>query len=230
MKSSVIALACSFACSIGLPVCAETVLHPVTQSRTGTVLRWQTDFPQAAATLRITGPNETLEQKFGAEAVQYAVNPAVMAEGSYVYELTFLSALPATGSSRDKPSAAPQAARVTGNFRILGGVLYTSDTTAEQTTVKATAKPTSANTRDSRVGALDAPVAPLGVVVADDQIVIGSLCVGFNCVNGEPFGFDTIRMKEDNTRIKFEDTSSLSDLKILSKKPLIATEYIVLKL
>ncbi|RFP86709.1 hypothetical protein DZK27_13875 [Rhodobacteraceae bacterium 63075] len=36
----------------------------------------------------------------------------------------------------------------------------------------------------------------------------GSLCVGFDCVNGESFGFDTIRMKENNTRIKFQDTSS----------------------
>lgn len=44
-------------------------------------------------------------------------------------------------------------------------------------------------------------------IVADDQIVQGSLCVGFDCANGENFGFDTIRLKENNTRIKFEDTS-----------------------
>ena len=35
----------------------------------------------------------------------------------------------------------------------------------------------------------------------------GSLCVGFDCVNNENFGFDTIRLKENNLRIKFEDTS-----------------------
>jgi len=46
------------------------------------------------------------------------------------------------------------------------------------------------------------------VVNADDLIVQGSLCVGFNCVDGESFGFDTIRLKEDNTRIKFDDTST----------------------
>lgn len=45
-------------------------------------------------------------------------------------------------------------------------------------------------------------------VIADDLIVQGSLCVGFDCVNNENFGFDTIRLKENNTRIKFEDTSS----------------------
>ena len=45
-------------------------------------------------------------------------------------------------------------------------------------------------------------------VIADDAIVQGSLCVGFDCVNNESFGFDTIRMKENNTRIKFDDTST----------------------
>jgi hypothetical protein len=42
----------------------------------------------------------------------------------------------------------------------------------------------------------------------DDVIVDGSLCVGIDCVNGESFGFDTIRLKENNLRIKFQDTSS----------------------
>lgn len=45
------------------------------------------------------------------------------------------------------------------------------------------------------------------VVVPDDQIVQGSQCVGFDCVNNESFGFDTQRFKENSTRIKFEDTS-----------------------
>jgi hypothetical protein len=45
-------------------------------------------------------------------------------------------------------------------------------------------------------------------VIPDDLIVQGSICAGFDCVNNESFGFDTIRMKENNTRIKFEDTSS----------------------
>lgn len=44
-------------------------------------------------------------------------------------------------------------------------------------------------------------------VIADDLIVQGSLCVGFDCVNNESFGFSTIRLKENNTRIEFTDTS-----------------------
>ncbi|MEO8460164.1 MAG: hypothetical protein ABI451_06530 [Dokdonella sp.] len=44
-------------------------------------------------------------------------------------------------------------------------------------------------------------------VIADDLIVQGSECVGLDCVNNESFGFDTLRLKENNTRIKFDDTS-----------------------
>jgi uncharacterized coiled-coil protein SlyX len=51
-------------------------------------------------------------------------------------------------------------------------------------------------------------VTILDVVHADDVIIQGSLCVGLDCVNGEVFGFDTIRLKENNTRIQFDDTSA----------------------
>lgn len=45
-------------------------------------------------------------------------------------------------------------------------------------------------------------------VILDDLIVDGSACIGFDCVNGESFGFDTIRIKENNLRIKAQDTSN----------------------
>ena len=45
-------------------------------------------------------------------------------------------------------------------------------------------------------------------VINDDLIVDGSACIGFDCVNGEVFSFDTIRLKENNLRIKFDDTST----------------------
>lgn len=48
---------------------------------------------------------------------------------------------------------------------------------------------------------------PEDVVLADDYIVQGSICSGFDCVNNEAFGFSTIKMKENNTRLTFEDTS-----------------------
>ena len=40
-----------------------------------------------------------------------------------------------------------------------------------------------------------------------DLIVQGSACVGIDCTSSESFGFDTLRLKENNLRIKFDDTS-----------------------
>ena len=44
-------------------------------------------------------------------------------------------------------------------------------------------------------------------VIADDLIVQGSVCAGLDCINNEVFGFGTLRLKENNTRIDFIDTS-----------------------
>jgi hypothetical protein len=44
-------------------------------------------------------------------------------------------------------------------------------------------------------------------VIPDDLIVQGSTCVGLDCVNNEVFGFGTVVLKENNTRIFFLDTS-----------------------
>ncbi len=52
------------------------------------------------------------------------------------------------------------------------------------------------------------PTASADQVILDDLIVDGSACIGFDCVNGESFGFDTIRIKENNLRIRAVDTSS----------------------
>ncbi len=59
--------------------------------------------------------------------------------------------------------------------------------------------------------------APAGKAVSDagakaqtfatDLIVQGSSCIGFDCTTSESFGFDTLRLKENNLRIKFDDTS-----------------------
>lgn len=53
-----------------------------------------------------------------------------------------------------------------------------------------------------------ASAAAADQVVADDLIVQGSQCVGSDCVDGEAFSFDTIRLKGPVLRIQFTDTSS----------------------
>ncbi len=63
-------------------------------------------------------------------------------------------------------------------------------------------------TRRDRLQRDETPVAPFDQVFADDVIVQSSLCVGFDCNNGESFGSDTQRLKENNLRIHFDDTSA----------------------
>jgi len=48
---------------------------------------------------------------------------------------------------------------------------------------------------------------PQDVLHYDDVIVTGSICVGFDCANGESFGYCTLKLKENNLQICFEDTS-----------------------
>lgn len=51
-------------------------------------------------------------------------------------------------------------------------------------------------------------VTPLDEVFDDDLIVNGRACIGDDCVSGESFGNETLRLKETAPRIKFYDTSS----------------------
>ncbi len=46
-----------------------------------------------------------------------------------------------------------------------------------------------------------------------DGMIGSSGITCFDCYNGESFGFDTLRLKENNLRIKFQDTSSTLSLK-----------------
>ncbi len=53
-----------------------------------------------------------------------------------------------------------------------------------------------------------APDAPADQIIYDDLIVAYSQCVGRDCAYGENFGVDTLRLKENNLRIHFHDTSN----------------------
>lgn len=98
-----------------------------------------------------------------------------------------------------------------GTLTVVNGVFINSDAdeppspSAMRLPAKANA---SANGGDTASAMYRARPTPLDVVTADDEIIQGSLCVGLDCVVNESFGFDTIRLKENNTRIKFDDTST----------------------
>lgn len=54
----------------------------------------------------------------------------------------------------------------------------------------------------------DLPFNSKDNVVPENQIVQGSLAVGVDAIDGEIFGYNTIILKENNLRIKFDDTST----------------------
>lgn len=123
------------------------------------------------------------------------------ADGTYRYELSFAQSLDAStaqaaaaarsaGNDAALAGAPAPLLPVSGSFSIRNGQLQGGGMTESS----ASSNPSSA------------PV-PNDQVIADDLIVQGSICAGIDCVNNESFGFDTIRLKENNLRIKFEDTS-----------------------
>jgi len=142
-----------------------------------------------SATLTITGPDMFYSRQTFApgEPIEFGVLNGwgeTLSDGAYKYELTFNPA----EQIRDPGQQ---------------GVVQT----------KIARTPVITGTVSIRNGMFANPKAPeAGLekdqVILDDLIVDGSLCVGQDCVNGESFGFDTIRLKENNLRIKFQDTSS----------------------
>jgi hypothetical protein len=84
---------------------------------------------------------------------------------------------------------------------VSGSIVSTSGTEEDANDARAGGPSTNATQREPRAE---------DVVIADDHIVDGSQCVGFDCVNGESFGFDTLRLKENNLRLHFDDTSTIA--------------------
>jgi hypothetical protein len=191
-------------------------------------LSFQIGSDNESVTLTISGPNNLhyAHQFASARSISLKLRDigATLADGSYTYEMRLAPRI--SDSVRAQIAAARESgddaaldhiraeaglremAAQSGAFTIMNGSLISSDAT------EPSAGPSDPQTRvglsngtATTQSLRNAPKA-LDVVTADDAIIQGSLCVGLDCVNNESFGFDTIRLKENNTRIKFDDTSS----------------------
>lgn len=144
--------------------------------------------------LRVTGPAGFLFERTFAAGANIGVDAPAggWIDGDYRYEIIAVQANTRRRADNETArEAAPQLSE-TGAFAVRGGVPQVADGVF-------------AARQDNGQNA--SPV-PNDQVIPDDLIVQGSTCVGFDCVNNESFGFDTIRLKENNTRIKFDDTST----------------------
>ncbi|MEM6455356.1 MAG: tail fiber domain-containing protein [Acidobacteriota bacterium] len=154
----------------------------------------------AAIDLTISGPDEIfLKRTFASGEVvgiDFGAFDAVV-DGLYTYELVVrpnvdADALEAARAAGAAPAGVVTGATQSGTFRVLNGAIVTA---------AAAEPPAGSVIKDSDLPTEDQ-------VIADDLIVQFSACVGNDCVNGENFGFDTVRLKENNLRLHFDDTSS----------------------
>jgi hypothetical protein len=194
---------------------AATPLATVSLGSAG--LEWHPAGDYEKLTLTVSGPGGVaLRREFQAGAVltlePFGDDGKPLPDGTYAYELTAAPRLDA--ETRRALTAAHQAGddaaiaklqaagrlprgplTQSGFFTIHDGAVVPLDAREER---PAASRPPKALT----------PLVAKDVVTADDEIIQGSLCVGLDCVNNESFGFDTLRLKENNTRIKFDDTST----------------------
>jgi len=177
--------------------------------------------------LTVVGPDGTVYEHEYSETAHPSfrvsdVPQSATLNGTYIYELRATPKLTAsvkrdlaTARAANDAAAIAQLKKAnglqsqlvqSGAFTILNGSIVSPNavepgSTGGGATASMTAPAKTANPRS-------APVRAFDQVIPDDLIVQGSACVGLDCVDNESFGFDTLRLKENNTRIKFMDTST----------------------
>ena len=155
----------------------------------------------SSLTLSVSRPNGTVfQQTFSSGSMPYFQLSGELIDGTYTYELRLLEA--GKRKVREEPSqpgklgdeskksffdkyeGSRKPAIQTGHFLVENGRIVTTNSTE-----------------------YDPKSTVQDVLHYDDVIITGSLAVGFDSANGESFGYDTIRLKENNLRLKFMDTS-----------------------
>ena len=198
----------------------------------GTAVRWEVGVANAGGTLTINFPDgRQLRKAFKSGASpQFTLGEKgleSLPDGVYSYELQLApvvsgalkeSLAKARGQDDDPESERAGRKRATltpmmqsGSFAVVNGSIIIAGA-VEPTTKPAKAPARTGQTLSGdtirRIRSHHFALFNPDFVIADDLIVQGSACVGLDCVDGENFGFDTIRVKENNTRIQYDDTST----------------------
>ena len=205
--------------SFAKPSGPEPVGHLTTSASS---VQWMTSaIDHEMVILTVVGPNGAVFHKEFARgsAPSFRLQDlgGRLTDGAYTYELRVVPRISdevkkqlaaaraegdddAAGRIQNAAGINPEALVQSGSLRVINGSFVSSDLDEPASGPTAAGK--------TPVASSVKVIKPLDVVTADDEIIQGSLCVGLDCVNNESFGFDTIRLKENNTRIKFDDTST----------------------
>jgi len=184
-------------------------------------VRWQPQVEYFRLVLTVSGPEgQVFRKAFKTNAVPSfkltGEDGNTLPDGHYTYELTLIPRLApevveALAASREKGNSAEvvRELRKSGQLPAENTVQSGSFLIEKGTVFAGGTEEPGAPTGHDGVPRRRTPGAETqDQVIPDDLIVQGSACVGLDCVNGEVFGFDTIRMKENNTRLQFDDTST----------------------
>ena len=184
---------------------AREPTQSVVEYRSPGMITWQTPFAWEAATITLSGPpGDTSWTVPRGTPLQIVIDDLEVwglltgnePRGQYNYEVRFAPVVdPAIRTALDRlrsdadgggpvGTGVPELPVISGAFRIADGAIVGADAGVAST--EAVAK---------------------DVLHYDDVITTGSLCVGFDCANGESFGYCTTKLKENNLQLCFEDTS-----------------------
>jgi hypothetical protein len=177
-------------------------------------------FPQAGGydhlVLTVSGPGDFyLRQKVEAGAVPtlslFDAQGQSLPDGSYSWELTAVPKVSAelraamaearqSGHETALAGQLPQGDRQTGFLSISGGQFVSPEGVREPAPA--------VRNNDFAGGGGASPEA--SILANADGVIRNSLCVGFDCPNSPTFSDTTILLMENNTRIKFDDTSTIN--------------------
>ncbi len=171
---------------------AEAIIH-------SSGINWLPQINYDRLTLTVSKPDKTVFQKIFVPGSSPYIDlyeitgNSSTCDGSYTYELTVtpVGSLKKTTPQRDESFSYqwnyPQSLTQTGYFSVKNGSIITAN-------------------------GIEAPMRPMDVVHNDDAIITGSLCIGYDCLTDgtESFGSDSLKIKENNIRLFFDDTSSVA--------------------
>ncbi len=149
----------------------------------------------------VSPSGEIVLQQQSDNSVTWSV-PENTTDGSYKYEVKLSTVKPGSAKRQGKAMVGAQTRSQSGAVLISDGAVVLPIEEGEAAV--------SRYMQQGVIAVLDflIPTAQADQVFVDDVIVQNSICTGIDCNNGENFGFDTLRLRENNLRIHFDDTSS----------------------
>lgn len=177
-----------FALGLALACAGAAQADPVPLAQ-GRGIAWSFAQPHGAAVMRLADERgEVFEFALGS-TLQWSMEGLGLPDGVYRYELHVAPPRAARrGADGQEGEASAQGAIEAGGFTLVDGRILPP---AEEAVGKSRKR--DAYAKDQ--------------LLADDLIVEGRLCSGFDCVDGVDFQDHTLRLAENNLRINFEDTS-----------------------